>query len=682
MKARQLGSRRRYTLAGFLALIVKTTMLVVLLGAIAIAGGGAIILSTYHQYARQYVDPSRLELNQPSAGATILDRNGKLLYQFVDDEHGIRNPVKLEDISPNMIAATIATEDPTFFQNPGVNFRGLMRAGQESFDSLVKGGDATTGTGGSSITQQLIKNVYIPADERSEKSFDRKAREMVFAVELTKDASKENILDWYLNEISYGGIYSGVEAASEGYFGKPASDLTVGEAALLAGIPQSPGTLDPRTNLDATLARRQEVISLMQRFQSIDIGDGHKYEVDRDALEAARGDPVTLAPAPVFPIRAPHFVLTYIVPQLEKLYGHEALLHDGLVITTSVDVDLQDQAQAILNKSISDFETVSNTHNGATEILDPRTGEILAMLGSRDFYRDDITGQINNLLAPNSPGSTFKPFVYLTGFATKGWTPDTIVQDVPTYYHEADGTYFSPTNPGTEGYHGSISIRNALGNSLNVPAFRAALDIGVGPIVAMAKKMGFTSLADVYGPDIALGGVDFRAFDLAYGYSVLANGGVMAGQDTFAPDAADEREIEPVGILKIVDDRGNVRFDIEQHRVKQQIVPQAQAALVTSILKDPSARCITFGCDGLTVPGYSVAVKTGTSEPYSPNGPDAGKIGETWAFGYTPDLVVAVWAGNSNNAPVDNIFSTTISFRAMKDIMLQTYNGRPETPFP
>ena len=196
----------------------------------------------------------------------------------------------------------------------------------------------------------------------------------------------------------------------------------------------------------------------------------------------------------------------------------------------------------------------------------------------------------------------------------------------------------------------------------------------------MAKRMGFTDLADIYGPSISLGGVDFKAMDLAYGDAVLANHVIMAGQDTFAPTKADESTVRPIAILKVVDNKGNVRFDVDQHRTQQRIVPQEQADMVADILSDPSARCITFGCGGLDVPGYKVGVKTGTSEPFDPNGPNRGKIGETWAFGFTPDLVVAVWAGNSNNSPIDNIFSTSISYRAMRDIMLESYKGRTATP--
>jgi membrane peptidoglycan carboxypeptidase len=667
-KLRRVGLVKRIT-GWFFA----TSVGLAFLAACAIAVAVGVVLFTYHEYSDQYVAPDKVALNSPSKGAVILDRNGQVLYEFVDDQQGYRMPVKLEDVSPYLVAATIATEDSSFFQNPGVNFKGIARATSESVESLLKGGAALGGTGGSSITQQLVKQVYIPEDEKQEKSLDRKMREMVYAAEITKQYSKEQILEWYLNEINYGGIYTGVEAASWGYFGKSAKDLTLGEATLLAGIPQSPGLYDPKSNMEGTLVRRNQVADQMEKHPLIDIGNGQQFTVNQDDLTASRNEPVTLVEHSI-PIQAPHFVLTYVLPQLEQMFGRDALLHDGLVITTSLDLDLQERSQTALEQWIRTFEAGSNTHNGATSVIDPNTGEILVMLGSRDYWRQDINGEINNLLASNSPGSTFKPFIYLTSFMDKGWTPETIIEDTPVSFREANGTFFSPTNP-NKGFMGPVTIRNALGNSLNVPAFKAALEVGVPAVLNMARKFGFTDLGDSYGPSIAIGGVDLKALDLAYGYGVLANDGVMAGQDTFAPASADEAMVGPVSILRVLDATGGVRWDINDHRARQQIVPPDKAQQVSSILSDPSAQCLTFGCGGLGVPGHVAAVKTGTSEPYDPAGPDGGKIGETWAFGYTQDVVVGVWAGNSNNAPLDHILSTSISFNAMRDIMLQAYRG-------
>jgi membrane peptidoglycan carboxypeptidase len=356
------------------------------------------------------------------------------------------------------------------------------------------------------------------------------------------------------------------------------------------------------------------------------------------------------------------------------------MLRDGLVVTTTLDLKLQDKAQAAMERWISEFERISNTHNGAALVMEPGSAEILAMIGSRDYWREDIDGNVNNLLAANSPGSSFKPFVYLSSFLKLNWSPSTIMQDTPVSFRESDGTIFTPVNP-NKNFNGNITLRNALGNSLNVPAFKAAQAVGVSNVVDFAKSVGFTSLDGFYGPAIAIGGVDLKPIDLTYAYTVLANGGVMKGQDTFAPEKPDTRPIEPIAILKIVDSQGEVRFNIDDHRVEKAIVRPEHAYMISDILSDPGAQCITFGCGGLNVPGYRVAVKTGTSEPFDPNGPNRGKIGETWAFGYTPDYVVGVWAGNSNNAPITNIFSTSISFRAMRDILLAAYNGRPGRSF-
>jgi membrane peptidoglycan carboxypeptidase len=239
---------------------------------------------------------------------------------------------------------------------------------------------------------------------------------------------------------------------------------------------------------------------------------------------------------------------------------------------------------------------------------------------------------------------------------------------------------FTPVNP-NKNFNGNISLRNALGNSLNVPAFKAAQAVGVRNIVEFAKSVGFTGLDGFYGPAIAIGGVDLKALDLTYGYSVIANGGVMAGQNTFAPNKPDERNIEPIAILKIEDKNGNLRFNVDDHRVEKRVISPEHAYMIADILSDARAQCITFGCGGLSVPGRRVGVKTGTSEPFDPKGPNAGKIGETWAFGITPDWTVGMWAGNSDNAPIVNIYSTSISYRAMRDILLAAYDGKPGRDF-
>ncbi len=686
---RRLRQRRLNGKNGGLSLGAKLLLAaggLMLAAVIAVVGAGA---GVYMYYAQDLVPPEEALADQPSSGAKIYDRNGKLLYQFVDDLAGLRNPVPLSEVSQYLIDATIATEDDTFYSNPGVNIKGLIRAAYENFFPGELG--FLQGSGGSSITQQLVKNVYIAPEERTKRSIPRKIKETVFALELTRRASegldggggvgglidlvdflltgpdktsKDQILEWYLNQISYGGLYNGVEAASLGYFGKHAKDLTLAEAALLAGIPASPATYDPVNNPEAALARRSQVLDLM-------LDEGKISAVE---AYAAKLEPLNLAPQR-FPIEAPHFVLTYVQPQLEQLVGRDALYRGGLRVTTTLDLDLQRKGEEVLERWISEFEETSNGHNGALVAIDPKTGEILVMIGSRDYFRDDIQGRNNMTIALNSPGSAFKPFAYMTSFMELGWGPGTMILDTPVSFTEADGDVFTPRNPKGD-FKGPISIRTALGNSLNVPAFKMAWATGVENIVRVARKMGITSLTGYYGPSITIGGVDVTLLDMVFGYSVFANNGLMRGMPSILDLPEGYRELDPIAILKVEDSEGNVVWEPERSEV--QVVPPQYPYLVTDILTDPSAQCATFGCGGITIPGQVAAVKTGTSEPYE----DSRAIGDTWAFGYTPALAAGVWAGNADNSPMVNIYSTSISWRAVRDFMVFALEGKPPERVP
>jgi membrane peptidoglycan carboxypeptidase len=648
---------------------------------VVVAVGAGLFL--YQDEAEELVPPTSVSVNQPYVGAKIYDRNGVFLYEFLDHQHGIRRPVKVENVSQYMVAATIATEDDNYFENPGLNLKGLARAAYENLGPLLEDSDieeeAYNGTGGSSITQQLAKNLYIPQEERTERTLTRKVREAVFALELTRRYSKNQILEWYLNQISYGGIYYGVEAASLGYFGKSAKDLTLAEAALLAGIPQSPSALEPAGNPEAAKERRNQVLELMRTRRVVEVGPEQLMTVTDAEIDAALQSEVRVVDQHTS-IQAPHFIFSQVKPALEAMFGPDAIYQDGLIVTTTLDLNLQNQVQSILEARIGDFERSSNTHNGAATVIAPSTGEIYVYLGSRDYYRDDIDGNTDNLTGLNSPGSSFKPFVYMSSFERLGWSPGTVLDDSPVVFQEANGTTFSPTNP-NRGFVGNVSLRNALGNSLNVPAFKTAQAVGVPNVVTSARRYGFLSLDGHYGPSIAIGGVDLRAIDLAYGYSMLANNGVMAGVAPLADHEEGERQVDPAPILKVQNGAGGVVWDISKNRVQKQVVSPQHAFMMTSILADPGAQCMTFGCGGLNVAPYSVAVKTGTSEPFDPAGPNKGKIGETWAVGYTHDAVVLVWAGNSDNAPLTNILSTSISWRAMREIMLAAYGPNRQTPW-
>lgn len=645
----------------------------VLFGMGVLATTGMVIASfvVYQVYARDLPSMEEMLAEQSQSGAEIYDRNGRLLYKFVDDRAGLRDLVPLSEISQYLIDATVATEDSSFYSNPGVNIKGLLRAAYENFFPGQLG--FLQGTGGSSITQQLIKNVFISVEDRTKRSIERKVKETVWAVELTNRFSKDQILEWYLNQISYGGIYNGVQAAAEGYFGKSAKDLTLAEAALLAGIPACPSCYSPLENPEAAVERRGQVLRLMQDDRKI-------TEVD---LYLANLTPVELAPR-WFSIDAPHFVLSYIGPTLEMMFGHQALYRGGLKVTTTLDLDLQTKAEAILEEWISTFE-YSGGHNGALVAMDPTTGEILAYVGSRDYFNDDIQGrndmacglESNGCRSINSPGSALKPFTYVTSFMKLGWGPGTLILDTAISYPDADGTMFTPRNPSGD-FKGPISIRNALGNSLNVPAFKAILAIGVQDVVDTARKMGFTSLDDrQFGPSFTIGGVDVSVVDMVYGYSVFAAGGIMRGTPTLLDLPEGNRSLDPVSILRVEDSSGVMVFDGTAARQELRIVPEEHAYLVTSILTDPQAQCFTFGCGGLSIPGQQAAIKTGTSEPYE----DSRAIGDTWAIAYVPNLVVGVWAGNADNSPMWNISSTSISWRAVRDFMVAALEGKEALTF-
>ena len=586
-------------------------------------------LHFYESYVNEFQPPELVSINEPSNGTKILDRNGRLLYEYLHETAGQRLPVRLDQVSDAFLAATIATEDNSFFSNIGLNPRGLVRAVWENFSPLIEDKDRILkGSGGRSITQQLVKNVYIPREERLKRSLDRKAREAAYALELTQRYDKRQILEWYVNQISYGGYFNGIETASQGYFGKPASALTLTEAALLAGMPQSPARYDPVTRPEAAIERRNSILDLIARRGAIQIGEDRFYRPSAAAIAAAKTAPLALH-LKEFLIEAPHFVFNQVQPELEALFGREALYQDGLVVRTSIDLDLNYQAQSKLEHWISEFEAGSNSRNGTVIVIDAPTGEIIAYLGSRDYFREDLQGNVNNLTALNSPGSTFKPFIYLASFLKLGWDPSTIINDAPVSFVESDGTVFQPLNPVRGSYLGPIPLKTALGNSLNVPAFRTALKLGVPAIVEVAKQVGFTTLDGQYGPAIAIGGVDLSPFDLAYASSVLANNGVMVGQRAIIPHRDDERTLDPISVLQVEDRDGNVVYDVEQRREQRRVVPAKQAYLMTSILMDGDNQCVTFGCGGVTIPGREAGVKTGTSEPFDPAGPNAGKIGET-----------------------------------------------------
>jgi membrane peptidoglycan carboxypeptidase len=650
------------------------------LKALIIVGGLLTIASTvlagvsygvYRSYANDLIPPDEAIARLPLGGATILDRNGRFLYQFVDDRSGIRNPVPLDEVSRDLIDATIATEDASFWDNPGVNFRGLTAAALENFSPFGDTPGFLQGRGGSSITQQLIKNVYFSFEERSERNIDRKLKETVLALELTRQYSKEQILEWYLNLISYGNLYNGVEAASQGYFGKAASELTLAEGALLAGIPSSPSRYDPVNNFDAAKQRQVSVLIRMHTEGYID--DDKFWE------EAAR--PIDIQPQQ-FPVQAPHFVFNVVQTQLERLFGEEAVGRDGLVVHTTLDLDWQERAEEIVEESVSTFE-YSGGHNGAFVAIDPNTAEIIVYVGSRDYFRDDIDGRNDMAAALNSPGSSFKPITYLTSFIELGWGPGTMVLDTPVsseYWHGA-----RPPQNYSGNFAGPITVRNALGNSLNVSAVKTILYVGVTDVIEQAKRMGITTFdGRTFGPSLTVGGADVRLIDMVYAFSVLPNLGLLKGQPTELDLPAGNRTLDPISIVRVETRDGEILYpEVESESAEQPVLQEERVApaeasyLIANIMSDGNSRCRVFGCGALTIPGRRLAVKTGTSEPYADNT----NIGDTWAMGFTPQLVAGAWFGNADNSPMFSIRSDQASWGMLRTFMLAYHEDLPVLQF-
>ena len=659
-KRKETTKKNRIFLVGSISFLTITLLIIIAITVIF----GIWLQDKINSIKDNVVPAEELFAKMPRGGAKIYDRNGLLLYQFVDEYEGLRRPVELENISQFLIQATIATEDKTFFTNNGLNAAGLMRAAYENFIPFGNLG-FFAGSGGSSITQQLAKNLYIPREERYLRTIDRKLKETIIALELTEKYEKEQILEWYLNSISYGGIYVGIQAASEGYFGKSAYDLTLAESAFLAGIPQSPVKYNPYKNFDQAKMRQNEVLQLMLANQRITIGE----------LELAVTQSINLQPYQ-FEIKAPHFVLGRIADEVSARYGDRAIFSDGLNIVTTIDYNLQKIGQEVLEEWIAKFEEDSLGHNGALMALDVKTSEILVYIGSRDYFSDEIEGRNDNITSKNSPGSTLKPFTYLQAFR-KGWTSGTGIVDAPAkVYDPASGEYFEPKNPGGK-YLGVATTAKALGNSLNVPALKAILYAGVNDTVKFLKQIGFTTLDSKsgYGPALTLGGVDITLEDITYAYSVLANQGTMVGQKTIFDRDAQERALDPISILSITKDNGDIVLD--NTSTKRRVIESNFTFLITSILSNGENTCEIFGCNTLVLGSRPSAQKTGTSEPFEEEEKDACKdrcIGETWTIGYTPQIVSGNWYGNSNNEPMQNIFSTTVSHKIWRDFMIKSHD--------
>ncbi len=547
----------------------------------------------------------------------IYDRTGQiLLYDIHNDVK--RTDIPFEQMGINIQNATIAIEDAEFYTHGGVKVTSTIRALLSNIFHVGIGG------GGSTITQQLVKNTLLTTN----RSYIRKIKEWVLAIKIDNSMPKEKILEAYLNEIPYGGNVYGIEAASKTYFNKNAADLTLAEAAYLASIPQSPSVLSPYgKNLDKLEARKNLVLSRELELKFI----------TKAQYDSAKSEKVVFIPQATQGIRAPHFVF-YIKDYLEQKYGADLVENGGLKVTTTLDADLEAKAEQFVKDGALQNEKDWNGKNAGLVAIDPKTGQILSMVGSRNYFDKTIDGNFNITTATRQPGSSFKPFIYATAF-NKGFTPDTVLFDLPTEFqttcdaygkalpgHSQSDCYMPQDYDGK--YRGPMSLRDALAQSINIPAVKLFYLAGLPDSLKTAESMGVSTLKDVgqYGLTLVIGGGEVSLLDMTSAYGVFANDGVRNPY---------------TGILKVEDLSGNVLEEYTPN--SQEILPKNTALTISDILSDEKAREPTFGVHSvLYIPGKDVAVKTGTTN----NNKDA------WTIGYTPNIVVGVWAGNNDNTPM------------------------------
>lgn len=589
-------------------------------------------------------DLSSFDQRRVLQSTKIYDRTGKiLLYDLHQDVR--RTVVPSENISRNIKNATIAIEDDSFYQHYGIRPLSIVRA---VLANLV-GGNLLGGQGGSTITQQVIKNSVLVRD----KTITRKVKEWVLAIKLEREISKDEILLHYLNETPYGGTIYGVEEASVSFFGKPATDVTLAEAAYLAALPQLPTYYSPYgTHRDGLDTRKNLVLRQMNKNGFI----------DDEEYEAATKEVVEFKPQSATGIRAAHFVF-FVRDYLARKYGEESLAERGYKVITTLDYDLQSKAEEIAKKWALKNKVTYNAENAAIVATDPATGQILAMVGSRDYFDDKIDGNYNAALAERQPGSSFKPFVYATAF-TEGYTPETVVFDLRTQFSTAcsvdklsseDGCY-SPTNYDNK-FRGPITFRSALAQSINVPAVKALYLVGLEDSIKLARDMGISTLKNksTYGLTLVLGGGEVKLLDMVGAYGVFAAEGVKH---------------EQTSILSIEDASGTA-VETFNDTSKQVMDPQA-ALQISDVLSDNNARAPSFGASSpLYFGGKDVAAKTGTTNDYR----------DAWLVGYTPTIAVGAWAGNNDNSSMSKQVAGFIVAPMWREFMDYALTKRPEQFF-
>jgi 1A family penicillin-binding protein len=614
----------------------------------------AVLLGLLSRLLVDLPRPDQLYQSTTAPSTKIFDRHGALLYEITDPHQGLHTPLTLADIPPACREATIATEDASFYRNPGVDVWAIVRA----MAINIQGGEVLSG--GSTITQQLARNLLLSPQERREVTLTRKLREAILAWRLARTYSKDEILTLYLNETYYGNLAYGLEAASRTYFGKHAAELDLAECALLAGLPQSPANYNPLESPAAAQSRQGVVLDLMLKQNFI----------TPDEAAAARREPLGFAAIP-FPIEAPHFVM-YIRGQLERRYGLEAIYRQGLQVYTTLDLNVQNAAQRITRYRLADLterrdgEPPKDVRNAAVVVLHPRTGEILAMLGSPDYFDPRIDGAVNATMATRQPGSSIKPLTYAAAFdptlaARYGYPPLTAASmrvDVRTAFVTKEGQPYVPQNYDHK-WRGPVLLRQSLASSLNLIAVKVLDYVGLDALTDLSRAMGITTFDHKnFGLALTLGGGEVRLLELTGAYAALANGG---------------QRIEPVAITRITTAAGQPLYQLPpQLNPGPRVLDERTAYLLTNILSDDYARRSTFGAGSALHLTRPAAVKTGTTQDWRDN----------WTVGYTPDLVVGVWAGNADNEPMRHVSGVTGAAPIWRDVINELLKGKPIRQFP
>lgn len=559
---------------------------------------------------RDLPNPKKLSQDVYPESSKLFDRNGKLLYEIYSDKR--RTTVALNDIPKTLKEATLAIEDANFYKHNGFDFRGILRG---FYRTLVQ----KRLQGGSTLTQQLVKNALLTP----ERTWTRKIKEAILTIATETLYNKDQILEMYFNQTPYGGTLWGVEAAAKGIFNKEVSQLDLAESALIAGLPGSPTRYSPFAHPEAAKARQKLVLNRM-----LELG-----YVSKEQMETAEKETLNYY-VNKSDIKAPHFVF-YVKDKLTEEYGSKMLNEGGLKITTTLDSELQDFAQETVASEVGKLNKMKVT-NGAALITEPKTGQILAMVGSKDFFADDIEGKFNVTTALRQPGSSIKPLNYAVGMELGKVTAASIFDDDPTCFKVENQKPYCPTNYGGA-YHGLQTLRNSLANSLNIPAVKMLKINGLDTFVASASAMGISTYKDpsAYGLSLTLGGGEVMMTEMNVAFGVLANMGTKQ---------------ELISILKVVDRHDKV-LEESKYVPGDRVLSRETAYIIGNILSDDGARAMVFGRGSmLNIKGHpEVSVKTGTTNDMRDN----------WTIGYTSDFVTTVWVGNNDNTKMGGLVSGT-----------------------